>query len=87
VVKQDSSPSEVTQVHLQSLMSQGFMTTVELATCHVSEVLACPVLAEGYVVAFMAFYERGFGVPSHQFLSSLLQHYCLELHNLTALGI
>jgi hypothetical protein len=87
MVKQDSSPSEVTQVHLQSLMSQGFMTAAELTTCHVPEVPACPVLAEGYVVAFMAFYERGFGVPSHQFLSSLLQHYGLELHNLTPLGI
>jgi hypothetical protein len=57
MVKQDSSPSEVTQVHLQSLMSQGFMTAAELTTCHVPEVPACPVLAKGYMVAFMAFYE------------------------------
>jgi hypothetical protein len=33
------------------------------------------------------FYEQGFGVPSHQFLLSLLQFYALELHHLTPSGI
>jgi hypothetical protein len=53
------------QKHLQNLVSQGYMTMVELATCHVPEdaIYAAPV--GGYVVACMAFYERGFGVPSH----------------------
>jgi hypothetical protein len=57
--------SEVMQKHLQNLVSQGYMTMVELATCHVPEdaIYAAPV--GGYVVACMAFYERGFGVPSH----------------------
>jgi hypothetical protein len=31
----------------------------------------------------MVFYEQGFGVPSHQFLRSLLQFYGSELHHLT----
>jgi hypothetical protein len=31
----------------------------------------------------VAFYERGFSVPSHQFLYSLRQFYGLELHHLT----
>jgi hypothetical protein len=44
-------PSEVTQAHLQDLMSQGFMTAVELATCHVPEDPASPASAGGYVVA------------------------------------
>jgi hypothetical protein len=35
----------------------------------------------------MMFYEQGFGVPSHQFLLSLLQFYALELHHLTLSGI
>jgi hypothetical protein len=39
------------------------------------------------VVAFTAFYERGFGVPSHRFLRSLLQYYGMELHHLTPSGI
>jgi hypothetical protein len=37
----------------------------------------------GYMVACTAFYERGFSVPSHWFLCSLLQFYDLELHHLT----
>jgi hypothetical protein len=41
----------------------------------------------GYVVVCSAFYKRGFGVPTHQFLRSLLQFYGLELHHLSPLGI
>jgi hypothetical protein len=63
------------------------MAATELTTCHVPEDPTSPVLAEGYVVAFMAFYDRGFGVLSHRFLCSLLQHYGLELHNLATLRI
>jgi hypothetical protein len=59
------------------------MTVAELATCHMLEDPTSPTLAGGYVVACMAFYEQGFGVPSHQFLHSLLQSYGLESHHLT----
>jgi hypothetical protein len=38
-------------------------------------------------MACAAFFEQGFGVPSHRFLHSLLQFYGLELHHLTPLGI
>jgi hypothetical protein len=55
----------------------------ELVACSVPEDPAFSASAEGYVVTFVALYERGFGAPSHQFLRSLLSHYCLELHNLT----
>jgi hypothetical protein len=79
--------SEVTQEHLQNLISQGYMTATELATRCVPEDPASPALAGGYVVACVEFYERGFGVLSHQFLCSLLQFYDLELHHLTPLGI
>jgi hypothetical protein len=65
------------------------MTTIELATCLVPEDPASPVLAGGggYIVAYATFYERGFGVPSHRFLRSLLLFYGLELHHLTSSGI
>jgi hypothetical protein len=63
------------------------MMAVELLTCPVPEDPVSPALVEGCVVSFVAFYERGFSVLSHQFLHSLLQHYRLELHNLTSLGI
>jgi hypothetical protein len=79
--------SEVTQEHLQNLMSQGYMMAVELVTCRVPEDPTSPVLVGGYVMACAAFYEPRFGVPSHQFHHSLLQFYGLELHHLTPLGI
>jgi hypothetical protein len=41
------------------------MTAVELATYHVSEDPASLAPTGGYMVAYMAFYERGFGVPPH----------------------
>jgi hypothetical protein len=46
-------------------MSQGFMTVAELATCRVPEHLLSLPPTMGYVVAFMAFYERGFSVLSY----------------------
>jgi hypothetical protein len=51
------------------------MTTVELATCPVPEDPASRAPVGGYVMAYKAFYERGFGVISHRFLLSLLQSY------------
>jgi hypothetical protein len=37
---------------------------------------------EGYVVSFMAFHERGFGVPASPFTRALLHYYKVELHHL-----
>jgi hypothetical protein len=59
------SASEATEEHQQNHMSQGYMTAVELATCHVPEDPASPVLTGGYIVACAMFYKWGFGVPSH----------------------
>jgi hypothetical protein len=39
------------------------------------------------VVSLVAFYERRFGIPLHQFLCSLLWYYSLELHHLSPLGV
>jgi hypothetical protein len=38
---------------------------------------------EGYVVSFVAFHERGFGVPASHFMWALLHYYKVELHHLT----
>jgi hypothetical protein len=46
-------------------MSQGFMMATELKTCRVPKDPASPVPMEVYMVAFAAFYRRGFGVPSY----------------------
>jgi hypothetical protein len=59
------SPSKVTQAHLQDLVSQGFMMEVEHVFCRVPEDPVSPMPMEGYMVVCAAFYERGFGVPSH----------------------
>jgi hypothetical protein len=78
---------ETTQEHLQNLVSQGYMPAVKLATCCVPTDPAFPALGVGYVMACSAFYERGFDVPPHRFLHSLLYFYGLELHHLTPSGI
>jgi hypothetical protein len=73
--------------HLQKLAKQGFMMATELTTCHVLEDPAFSTPVEGYVVSFMAFYEWGFGTPTHRFFRSWFQCYGLEMHNLTPLGL
>jgi hypothetical protein len=83
MVEQEQTPSTIMSRHLQKLLKQGLMMATELAACHVPKDPTFPAPVEGYVVSFMAFYERGFGTPSNRFLRSLLQHYGLELHNLT----
>jgi hypothetical protein len=35
----------------------------------------------GYMVSFIPFHERGFGVPASRFMRALLHHYGVELHN------
>jgi hypothetical protein len=44
MVEQGWASSEITQAHLQDLVSQGFMMEAELATCHVLEDPASPAL-------------------------------------------
>jgi hypothetical protein len=75
------SALEVTQEHLQNLVSQGHMIAVELATYRVPANPASLAPVGGYVMGCTMFFERGFGVPSHRFLCLLLQFYSLELCN------
>jgi hypothetical protein len=41
-----------------------------------------PAPPEGYVVSFVAFHERGLGMPPNRFMRALLHHYKVELHHL-----
>jgi hypothetical protein len=41
-----------------------------------------PAPLEGYVVSFVAFHERGLGMPPSQFIRALLHHYKVGLHHL-----
>jgi hypothetical protein len=49
--------SEVTQEHLQNLVSQEYMIALKLATCRVPEDPASPTPAGGYIVVCTMFYE------------------------------
>jgi hypothetical protein len=43
---------------------------------------AAPTSPPGYVLSFVSFHERGFGVPASRFMRALLHYYRVELHNL-----
>jgi hypothetical protein len=44
---------------------------------------AAPSPPSGYVVSFVSFHERGFGVPASRFMRAILHNYEVELHNLS----
>jgi hypothetical protein len=44
---------------------------------------AAPSPPPGYVVSFVSFHERGFGVPASRFMRANLHVYGVELHNLS----
>jgi hypothetical protein len=44
---------------------------------------AAPSPPPGYIVNFVSFHERGFGVPTSRFMRAILHHYGVELHNLS----
>jgi hypothetical protein len=43
---------------------------------------AAPSPPSGYVLSFVSFHERGFGVPASRFMQAILHFYGVELHNL-----
>jgi hypothetical protein len=44
---------------------------------------AAPSPPSGYVLSFVSFHERGFGVPASRFMRAILHFYGVELHNLS----
>ena len=36
---------------------------------------------DGYIVSFVAFHERGLGLPADRFMQALPHYYGVELHN------
>ena len=40
-----------------------------------------PRPCDGYIVSFMAFHERGLGLPADRFMRALLHYYGMKLHN------
>jgi hypothetical protein len=79
------SRSSVTQEKLEELMEEGFLRPITDAA--MPEWIApgaevdVPNPPAGYVLSFMAFYERGLGILASQFLRALPVWYGVELHN------
>ena len=71
-------------VELQSLVDNGLLRPVTDPTR--PEWIAPraepePRPCDGYIVSFVAFHERGLGLPADQFMRALPHYYGVELHN------
>jgi hypothetical protein len=78
--------SSVTERKLEELVRDGLLRPRARRTQPEWRVLMSghrePAPPEGYVVSFMAFHERGFGVLASPFMRALLHYYNMELHHL-----
>jgi hypothetical protein len=77
----------VTEKKLQELMRDGLLrprTSRDLPEWRVPPASHRePVPPEGYMVSFVAFHERGLGVPPSRFMRAIPHYYGVELHHLT----
>jgi hypothetical protein len=78
--------STVTVDDLEALVADGLLrplSDVLRPEWMVPPSEADPNLPPGYVLSFVSFHERGFGVPASRFMQALLHQYGVELHNLS----
>jgi hypothetical protein len=82
----DWAASSVTERRLEELVEDGLLRP--RTTRSQPEWIAPPPAhrepapPEGYMVSFICFHERGFGVPASVFMRVLLHYYRVELHHL-----
>jgi hypothetical protein len=78
--------SSVTEKRLEELVRDGLlrpkMNRTQPEWRAPQSVHREPAPLEGYVVSFICFHERGFGVPASPFMRALLHYYKVELHHL-----
>lgn len=83
--KGDWMPSTVTTSELEALVANGLLPPRDLCTwsapCADTELSPLPDTNERVVT--IPFFERGLGLPAHDFLHGLLHHYGMQLHHLT----
>jgi hypothetical protein len=83
--------SSVTEKKLQELVCDGLLcpwTSRDLSEWRVPPTSHRePAPLEGYVVSFVAFHERGLGVPPSHFMRAIPHYYGVELHHLTSNSI
>ena len=77
-------PSDVSAATLQSLVDDGLLRPVTdpnrskwIASGDEPE----PRPRDGYIVSFVAFHERGLGLPVDRFMRALPYYYGVKLHN------
>jgi hypothetical protein len=78
--------STVTASDLEDLVSEGLLRPLidEQRPKWIPPVGGvAPSPPPGYVVSFVSFHERGFGVLASRFMRAILYHYGVELHNLS----
>jgi hypothetical protein len=78
--------STVTAGDLEDLVAEGLLRPLsdERRSKWIPPVSgAAPSPPPGYIVSFVSFHERGFGVPASRFMWAILHHYRVELHNLS----
>jgi hypothetical protein len=79
------SRSSVTQERLEELVEEGLLRPITDAIAPEwiapEEGVDVPNLSVGYVLSFVAFHERGLGIPASRFLRALPSWYEVELHN------
>lgn len=79
------SSSDASPQALQRLVDEGLLCPVtnrdrsEWITSLPIKREPCP--RKGYVVSFLAFHERGFGMPPSRFMRSLPYYYGVDFHN------
>jgi hypothetical protein len=78
--------SSVTEKKLQELVGDGLLWSRTSRNLPEWRVLPTnhrePSPPEGYVVSFVAFHERGLGVPPSRFMRVIPHYYGVELHHL-----
>jgi hypothetical protein len=85
VPPRDPWPSSTVVVEdLEALVANGLLRPLSggLQPEWMAPSEADPTPPPGYVVSFIPFHERGFGVPASCFMRAILHFYGVELHNL-----
>jgi hypothetical protein len=78
--------STVTADDLEALVADGLLRPLSgdsLPEWMAPPSGAAPSPPPGYVLSFVSFHERGFGVPASRFMRAILHVYGVELHNLS----
>ena len=80
--------SSVTEHELEALVSRGELPALTAAEeWRVPGDEAEPNPLAGYIVSFISFHERGFGVPADDFIRGLLHFWGLEVQHLNPNGV